>query len=291
MRRIPFWLRATRVKLGAPARVLTKQGRYKGNTRTGRARVSSYRYPDDPAGFGLSNSLPGPEQVFRVRVRGSVANVGVRITGQPRGVSVTPRLVYGGDENRLAGIPALPVDVNPYRGNLYGDLAARRRREQAFGGRIRRRLRDEIARRIGPVLVPGVDRRQDAPAREAAHSHGDVVARAVRGRQRVGRGSAIDHRPHRRPAAGIHAQVKPPQRAARGSRTGYAPARRQRRGLPGDEELGERRRDPPEHDGLPADVQNPLAVRLLLFDGREVVEVALDTLLEVVAVRANDLEL
>ncbi|MET0939558.1 MAG: S8 family serine peptidase [Gaiellaceae bacterium] len=122
MRRIPFWLRAARVKLGAPARVLTKQGRYKGNTRTGRARVSSYRYPDDPAGLGLLNSLPGPEQVFRVRVQGKVANVGVRITGRPRGVSVTPRLVYAGDENRLAGIPALPVDVNPYRGNLYGDL-------------------------------------------------------------------------------------------------------------------------------------------------------------------------
>jgi subtilisin family serine protease len=122
MRRIPFWLRATRVKLGPPARVLTKQGRYEGNTRTGRARVSSYRYPDDPTGFGVSNSLSGPEQVFRVRVRGSVANVGVRITRQPRGVSVTPRLVYAGDENRLAGIPALPVDINPYRGNLYGDL-------------------------------------------------------------------------------------------------------------------------------------------------------------------------
>ena len=122
MRRIPFWLRVARVKLGPPARVLTKQGRYEGNTRTGRARVSSYRYPDDPTGFGVSNSLPGPEQVFRVRVQGSVANVGVRITRQPRGVSVTPRFVYAGDENRLTGIPALPVDVNPYRGNLYGDL-------------------------------------------------------------------------------------------------------------------------------------------------------------------------
>jgi hypothetical protein len=121
-RRIPFWLRVTRVKLGPPARVLTKQGRYEGNTRTGRARVSSYRYPDDPSGFGLSNSLPGPEQVFRVRVRGKVANVGVRITRLPRGVNVTPRLVYAGDENRLAGIPAFPVDINPYRGNLYGDL-------------------------------------------------------------------------------------------------------------------------------------------------------------------------
>ena len=122
MRRIPFWLRVTRVRLGSPARVLTKQGRYEGNTRTGRARVSSYRYPDDPGGFGVSNSLPGPEQVFRIRVQGRVANVGVRITRLPRGVSVTPRLVYAGDENRLAGIPALPVDINPYRGNLYGDL-------------------------------------------------------------------------------------------------------------------------------------------------------------------------
>jgi subtilisin family serine protease len=122
MRRIPFWLRVERVKLGPPARVLAKQGRYEGNTRTGRARVSSYRYPDDPGGFGVSNSLPGPEQVFRVRVQGAVANVGVRITRQPRGVSVTPRLVYAGNENRLAGIPALPVDVNPYRGDTYGDL-------------------------------------------------------------------------------------------------------------------------------------------------------------------------
>jgi hypothetical protein len=122
MRRIPFWLRVTRVRLGPPARVLTKQGRYDGNTDNGRARVTSYRYPDDPSGFGISNSLPGPEQVFRVRVQGSVANVGARITRQPRGVSVTPRLVYAGDENRLVGIPALPADINPYRGDTYGDL-------------------------------------------------------------------------------------------------------------------------------------------------------------------------
>jgi hypothetical protein len=43
----------------------------------------------------------------------------VRITRQPKGVSVTPRIVYAGDENRLAGVPSLPVDVNPYRGT-YG---------------------------------------------------------------------------------------------------------------------------------------------------------------------------
>jgi subtilisin family serine protease len=120
-RRIPFWLRVVRVKLGPPARVLTKQGRYEGNTRNGKANVTSYRYPDNPSGLGVTNSLPGPEQVFRVRVRGTVANVGARITRQSEGVSITPRIVYAGDENRLAGVPSLPVDVNPYRGDSYGD--------------------------------------------------------------------------------------------------------------------------------------------------------------------------
>jgi subtilisin family serine protease len=119
LRRVPFWLRAVRPKLGPPARVLTKQGRYEGNARNGKTNVSAYRYPDDPSGLGLVNSLPGPEQVFRIRVRGAVANIGARITRMPRGVNVTPRLVYAGDENRLAGIPSLPIDVNPYR-NSHG---------------------------------------------------------------------------------------------------------------------------------------------------------------------------
>ncbi len=121
-RRIPLWLRTTRVQLGPPARVLTKQGRYQGNTRNGKANVTSYRYPDDPAGLGVSNSLPGPEQVVRVRVGRGVANVGVRITRQPKGVSISPRIVYAGDENRLGGVPSLPIDVNVYRGDTYGQL-------------------------------------------------------------------------------------------------------------------------------------------------------------------------
>jgi subtilisin family serine protease len=121
-RRVPFWLRTTRVQLGPPARVLTKQGRYEGNTRNGKANVTSYRYPDDPTGIGVTNSLPGPEQVIRVRVAGGAANVGVRVTRQPKGVSVSPRIVYAGDENRLSGVPSLPVDVNPYRGETYGQL-------------------------------------------------------------------------------------------------------------------------------------------------------------------------
>jgi hypothetical protein len=70
--------------------------------------------------MGVSNDLPGPEQVFRVRISRRVANFGVRVVTQGRDAHVTPRIVLAGNENRLAGVPALPVDVNPYRSS-YGD--------------------------------------------------------------------------------------------------------------------------------------------------------------------------
>jgi subtilisin family serine protease len=118
-RRVPFWLRVERPRLGAPARVLSRQGTYTGNTRKGRSLVVSYRYPDDPAGIGVSNTLRGPEQVFRVRLPNDVANFGTRVVHQAPGARVTPRIVVAGDENRLAGATALPIDVNPYR-DSYG---------------------------------------------------------------------------------------------------------------------------------------------------------------------------
>jgi subtilisin family serine protease len=113
-RRIPFWLRSEAPKLGPPARILPGPGLYQGDARRGTARVSSYRYPDSPEGSGISNTLPGPEQVFRIRIRGRMANLGVRVVTQARGVQVTPRIVVAGDENRLTGYPALPLDINPY---------------------------------------------------------------------------------------------------------------------------------------------------------------------------------
>jgi subtilisin family serine protease len=122
-RRIPFWLRSESPKLGAPARTLPGPGLYQGNTRKGLARVSSYRYPDAPEGSGVSNNLPGPEQVFRVRIRGGVSNFGVRVVSQAAGVRVTPRIVAAGDENRLLGVRALPLDVNPYL-TTYGDVTS-----------------------------------------------------------------------------------------------------------------------------------------------------------------------
>jgi hypothetical protein len=60
--------------------------------------------------------LGGPEQVFRVHVDRPVANFGVAVLSG----KVTPRIVVGGDENRLAGYTALALDFNPYR-TSYGE--------------------------------------------------------------------------------------------------------------------------------------------------------------------------
>jgi hypothetical protein len=121
-RRIPFWLRSEAPKLGAPVRTLPGPGVYQGNTSRGEARVTSYRYPDAPDASGAPNKLPGPEQAFRVRIRGRVANFGARVLTQGKIVRVWPRIVAAGDENRLLGFRALPLDVNPYL-ETFGDVA------------------------------------------------------------------------------------------------------------------------------------------------------------------------
>ena len=61
-----------------------------------------------------ATAIPGPEQVFAVRVTKAVANFGVRIVSRGSRVIVTPRVVRGDDENRLTGIPGLPLVINPY---------------------------------------------------------------------------------------------------------------------------------------------------------------------------------
>jgi subtilisin family serine protease len=119
LRHVPFWLRSEHPRLGKPSATLRKPGTYGGNALLGQARVSSYRYPDNPSGSGVSNKLPGPEQVFRVVLSKRVANFGVVVTGEKPGVAVSPRIVFPGDENRLLGVPALPLDENPYQ-NDYG---------------------------------------------------------------------------------------------------------------------------------------------------------------------------
>jgi hypothetical protein len=113
-RLVPFWLRVASPALaGASTAPLSRPGSYRGNTRGRPSLVSIYRYPELPSGSDVSASLAGPEQLFRVSLRGPVANFGVVVTSRARGVGVEPRVVYAGDENRLVGYAALPLNLNP----------------------------------------------------------------------------------------------------------------------------------------------------------------------------------
>ncbi|RDI75256.1 Subtilase family [Gaiella occulta] len=115
VRRIPYWFRVTRPALQlATARRLETPGTYAGSTKGRAATVSTYRYPEVPAGAGVTATLAGPEQVFRLTLEAPVANFGVVITQRARGVRVEPRVVAAGDENRLTGYAALPLNLNPY---------------------------------------------------------------------------------------------------------------------------------------------------------------------------------
>ena len=109
MRRIPYWFRVDNPRLGTePHGTLRATGTYAGQTRGKPSLVGSYRYPDSPPG---ANATTGPEQVFRFTLRRPVANFGVFVSG---GTRVVPRVVRAGDENRLTGIPGLPLVINPY---------------------------------------------------------------------------------------------------------------------------------------------------------------------------------
>ena len=114
-RRVPFWGRVERPALSlAGARTLGRTAIYAGNTRGHQSLVETYRYPEVPTGGPVAARLAGPEQVFRVRITRPVANFGVAIVRQGPGSRVEPRVVRGGDENRLTGYAALPLDQNPY---------------------------------------------------------------------------------------------------------------------------------------------------------------------------------
>ncbi|TMM09718.1 MAG: hypothetical protein E6F98_14045 [Actinobacteria bacterium] len=115
VRRVPYWFRVEAPKLGTePHRTLTHAGIYKGNTTGKSSLVSSYRYPVGSLGAQIPLDLGGPEQVFRFVLGRPVANFGVAIVSHGRHVTVSPRLVVAGDENRLLGNTGLPVDLNPY---------------------------------------------------------------------------------------------------------------------------------------------------------------------------------
>jgi len=113
-RRVPYWAHVeTPVLAKLRATPLTRPGTYTG-TATGRSRINAYRYPDDPTGFGVPTQLDGPERVFRIKLPRAASNMGVAIVARAPGSTITARLLYAGDENRLTGAAGLPLDINPY---------------------------------------------------------------------------------------------------------------------------------------------------------------------------------
>jgi hypothetical protein len=115
VRRIPFWLRVVRPGLAAATAIeLRSPGLHRGDTRGNPSRVSRYRYPDVPTDGIIPAVLQGPEQIFRVTLTKPAANFGVVIVRREKGVRVEPRVVSAGDENRLTGYAALPLNLNPY---------------------------------------------------------------------------------------------------------------------------------------------------------------------------------
>ncbi len=107
VRRIPFWFLTTAPKLASErALPLSTPGLHGGTTAGAPSLITSYRYP-----AGGDTRYPGPERVYRIRVTGKPANVGVVVLSG----TVTPHITFYGSEDHLAGYPALPLDINPYR--------------------------------------------------------------------------------------------------------------------------------------------------------------------------------
>ena len=118
VRRLPYWLGVTVPTLPtARATSLTRTRTYRGHVRTRPSTVSRYRYPDRVA--GRRQRFPGPEQVFRVRLRRPAANFGVAVLSAGRGVHVEPRIVAGADESSLTGYATFPYVMNPYLADFY----------------------------------------------------------------------------------------------------------------------------------------------------------------------------
>jgi subtilisin family serine protease len=125
VRRIPYWVHVTaRALAREPSLLLRGPGVYHGDTRRGKSLVSSYRFPSKPGALGIPVHLTGPEQVFRFVLRRPAVNAGAVVISQEPGVRVSPRLVRGGDEDRIAGYAGLPLRINPYQGRFFGRAPA-----------------------------------------------------------------------------------------------------------------------------------------------------------------------
>ncbi len=106
---VRWWTHVQRPRLPRdPVRTLVVGKIVSGDIRQGQARVSTYRWPARPSGE-LPSSYPGRELVYSFRVPASARNAGVVTSGPVR-----PLILLARNENRLAGVTALPMTDNPY---------------------------------------------------------------------------------------------------------------------------------------------------------------------------------
>ena len=209
---------------------------------------------------------------------------------------MTPRIVAAGDENRLAGVPALPFDLNPYR-DSYGEArtvsaalvpspgvydvvfdTASRSRAGPFSFRLwiddttppRARLLTRVADPVGELVVAVSDGGSGVDPRSIrARIDGDRVS--VKG-------------------SATKTKVLLDGHLARGTHTTRLPGVR----LPGDEELREHQRLPSEHDHPASIVSRALSdvlAVLALLDRRQTVEIPPNARGELVPLGRDDLQM
>ena len=116
VRRLPYWGRVESPKLSRERVVkLGRPGVYSADARRGQSLVSEYRYPERAPDPGVPTELRGPELVYRIELTRPAANFGAVVVSHAPGVTVEPRVVFAGDENRLVGYTGLPGNLNPYQ--------------------------------------------------------------------------------------------------------------------------------------------------------------------------------
>ena len=238
-RRIPFWLRVESPKLAAPTRTLAKPGTYVGDTRKGKAQVSSYRYPDAPGRLGRGERSPrsgtglsGSDQRSRRQLRRPHRQAGPWGRGNGQSGRRRGREPPGGLPSPSSGHQSVSRDLRRPR--------PRRRCDRTGTRALRPRLRHRVSRTRRAVHVSLLAQRHESTESAARHGlhgpHRDAHRRRFRHRLRS-RPEDVDRDP-RRSRHTRDLQVRSGDRAARRpARERAAHARPFRLRLPGDEEL------------------------------------------------------
>ena len=209
----PRWRRAARSRSGGAsrsrssrstgARTLQRPGIYAGqHARTPVAR----RHVPLSGGPRRRPRVGSPRRpragVPRPHRRGPSRTSALRSSQRGPGSRVEPRVVRGGDENRLTGYAALPLDQNPYVDGVR-QPGARRGRAPPRARDVLRRLRQPDRRRRRELPLPLLGRRRQAPP-SATLVEPDGPSRrpdqAPRRRRRLGHRRPLDRGDARRPA-------------------------------------------------------------------------------------------